>query len=457
MPVSRIRPDAGSATGGATMGILNEFKEFAVKGNAIDLAVGVVIGAAFGKIVTSLVNDVIMPPIGMLVGGVDFSYLTVPLRDKTDAAPAIVLRYGVFINTIIDFLIVAIANALIARVDPDLLLDRVDIDRLLGRIDVDALVGKVDANALVERVDLNGLVDRVDVDQLIGRVDPNTLLERVDVNALVERVDAQAVVDKVDPNPLLDRVDIDKVVDRIDIPTIVERANVSDIVGESTGRVAGSVLDAARRQLVSLDEIVGLFAYRLVRRDLSKVKVGPPELVGRNTQDAEGRGVVEGHYAGPVSRFVAFMIDVGVIFGVYTVSVSLVSFFLVSILQFDIPQGSHVAGFGVVLLGSWAFSYYLVGLVVAGSTVGKGLVGLKVVSKDGSPLNGRQAFVRVITYPISFIVFGLGLLGIAFGKEHRAWHDKFAGTCEVYEWGKRSDAALPAPLTQWLEKRAGKV
>ena len=109
MPVSRIRPDAGSATGGATMGILNEFKEFAVKGNAIDLAVGVVIGAAFGKIVTSLVNDVIMPPIGMLVGGVDFSYLAVTLRDKTDAAPAIVLRYGVFINTIIDFMIVAIA------------------------------------------------------------------------------------------------------------------------------------------------------------------------------------------------------------------------------------------------------------------------------------------------------------------------------------------------------------
>ena len=109
MPVSRIRPDAGSATGGATMGILNEFKEFAVKGNAIDLAVGVVIGAAFGKIVTSLVNDVIMPPIGMLVGGVDFSYLSATLREKTDTAPAIVLKYGVFINTIIDFLIVALA------------------------------------------------------------------------------------------------------------------------------------------------------------------------------------------------------------------------------------------------------------------------------------------------------------------------------------------------------------
>lgn len=91
------------------MGIINEFKEFAVKGNAIDLAVGVVIGAAFGKIVTSLVSDVIMPPIGLLVGGVDFSYLAVTLREKTDAAPAVVLKYGAFINTIIDFLIVAIA------------------------------------------------------------------------------------------------------------------------------------------------------------------------------------------------------------------------------------------------------------------------------------------------------------------------------------------------------------
>jgi large conductance mechanosensitive channel len=91
------------------MGLVQEFKEFAVKGNAIDLAVGVVIGAAFGKIVSSLVSDVIMPPIGLLVGGVDFSYLALTLREKTDAAPAVVLKYGVFINTIIDFLIVALA------------------------------------------------------------------------------------------------------------------------------------------------------------------------------------------------------------------------------------------------------------------------------------------------------------------------------------------------------------
>ena len=97
------------------MGILKEFQEFAVKGNAVDLAVGVVIGAAFGKIVTSLVNDVIMPPVGVLVGGVDFSGLAVRLREKTETHPEVVLRYGAFINTIIDFVIVAAAIFLMVK------------------------------------------------------------------------------------------------------------------------------------------------------------------------------------------------------------------------------------------------------------------------------------------------------------------------------------------------------
>lgn len=98
------------------MGIVNEFREFAVKGNAVDLAVGVVIGAAFGKIVSSLVSDVIMPPIGVLLGGVDFSHLVLTLREKTETAPAVVLKYGVFINTIIDFLIIAVAIFALVKV-----------------------------------------------------------------------------------------------------------------------------------------------------------------------------------------------------------------------------------------------------------------------------------------------------------------------------------------------------
>jgi large conductance mechanosensitive channel len=96
--------------------MLKEFKEFAMRGNVVDLAIGIVIGAAFGKIVTSLVNDVIMPPIGLLLGNVDFTNLFVALNGQAysslaaaDAAGAPVIRYGLFINTLLDFLIVALA------------------------------------------------------------------------------------------------------------------------------------------------------------------------------------------------------------------------------------------------------------------------------------------------------------------------------------------------------------
>jgi large conductance mechanosensitive channel len=91
------------------MQVLKEFKEFAVRGNVVDMAVGIIIGSAFGKIVSSLVQDVIMPPIGLLMGNVDFSTLAITLREKTETAEAITLKYGVFINTILDFTIVAFA------------------------------------------------------------------------------------------------------------------------------------------------------------------------------------------------------------------------------------------------------------------------------------------------------------------------------------------------------------
>ncbi|MDD1752482.1 MAG: large-conductance mechanosensitive channel protein MscL [Methanotrichaceae archaeon] len=98
------------------MGIISEFKEFAVKGNVVDLAVGFILGVAFSKIVTSLVNDIIMPPIGMLLGGVNFADLYITLNGQSypslvaaKAAGAPVIAYGSFINTIIEFLIVALA------------------------------------------------------------------------------------------------------------------------------------------------------------------------------------------------------------------------------------------------------------------------------------------------------------------------------------------------------------
>ena len=97
------------------MSIIKEFKEFAVKGDAVDMAVGIVIGAAFGKIVSSLVNDVIMPPIGLLLGGVDLKNLAITLKAATLDKPAVTLNYGVFLNNVLDFLIVAFAIFMVIK------------------------------------------------------------------------------------------------------------------------------------------------------------------------------------------------------------------------------------------------------------------------------------------------------------------------------------------------------
>jgi large conductance mechanosensitive channel len=102
------------------MKIVQEFKQFAMKGNVVDMAVGIIIGAAFGKIVSSLVNDVIMPPLGLLIGGVDFTELKITLKEAfTDqagnAVNAVTINYGTFVQTAFDFLIVAFAIFLMIK------------------------------------------------------------------------------------------------------------------------------------------------------------------------------------------------------------------------------------------------------------------------------------------------------------------------------------------------------
>ncbi len=97
------------------MGMIKDFKEFAAKGNVVDMAVGVIIGGAFGKIVSSFVSDVLMPPIGMALGNVDFSKLKIVLKEAAGEAPEVAIKYGVFINTVIDFLIVAVCIFMVIK------------------------------------------------------------------------------------------------------------------------------------------------------------------------------------------------------------------------------------------------------------------------------------------------------------------------------------------------------
>jgi large conductance mechanosensitive channel len=97
------------------MKIIQEFKQFIMRGNVIDIAVGIIIGIAFGKIVSSFVADVIMPPIGILLGGLDFSNLALTLKEGSEGVEPVLLKYGVFINTVIDFLIIGFVIFIIVK------------------------------------------------------------------------------------------------------------------------------------------------------------------------------------------------------------------------------------------------------------------------------------------------------------------------------------------------------
>ena len=100
---------------GTNMSMMSEFKDFAMKGNVVDMAVGIVIGGAFGKIVSSFVADVLMPPIGIMLGNVNFSELAVTLQAASDGGEAVLIKYGVFLQTVVDFIIIAFAIFMVVK------------------------------------------------------------------------------------------------------------------------------------------------------------------------------------------------------------------------------------------------------------------------------------------------------------------------------------------------------
>lgn len=163
-----------------------------------------------------------------------------------------------------------------------------------------------------------------------------------------------------------------------------------------------------------------------------------------------------GHYAGAFTRAAAFLIDWFLITSVYGVIVAVTQWFSGTFLGVDtgIGDGNRLA-WAIGFVG-WAFLYLTVGLMISGRTVGKRLLGLRVVTREGLPLSAGRATVRVVSQPVSFLLLGLGLVGIVTGKERRALHDVIAGTAVIYDWGDRP-AEVPAPLTRWLERRGAAV
>jgi len=300
----------------------------------------------------------------------------------------------------------------------------------------DRVLDLVDPNLVLDHIDINALLDRVDVNDLLDRVDVDKLLERVDVDALMARAD------------------IDALMDRVDITKIVERAGIPEIVAESTTHLGGSALDLFRRPLVGLDEIFFRVLNRLVRRNPNEFPTGPGDLVDWvDQQKGEREPIKTGRYAGPLTRLLAVIMDSFVI----TASFALIMGGVVFLIDLLVPNFSLPVSRGLwygATLGLWAFIYVWFSLALFGKTLGKAVLGVRVVGSDGTlTLHGRQAFVRTITYPLSFAIVGLGLVGAVFGRERRTWHDHFARSAVVYDWGSRT-AAMPTPLARFLERRA---
>jgi uncharacterized RDD family membrane protein YckC len=270
-------------------------------------------------------------------------------------------------------------------------------------------------------------------------------MERVDVNALLRRVDVNALIGRVDVNAILERVDIDKIVERVDVNALASRVEVGSLVGRGTEGLLKSFLDLLRRQVVGLDVIITRLFGVIDRRDKA-VFDGPPLLrpAGAGAADVSGR------YAGPISRLLAFGLDIVIVLATFAGGSAALSFFI------QLVSGYHLArteGAGwIAAVSVWWFLYAWGGLALAGRTLGKLLLGLRVVATDGSPLSQRSALLRVVVFPISLVLAGVNVVLVMLHRERRALHDLVSGTCVVYDWGDRP-AEMPAPLSWWLSRR----
>jgi uncharacterized RDD family membrane protein YckC len=164
---------------------------------------------------------------------------------------------------------------------------------------------------------------------------------------------------------------------------------------------------------------------------------------GTSSEPIAGR---QGHYAGAVSRLVAFAADVGASWGLFTLGAAALSFSiqLVSGTKFSLTNYQIASLVAAVV---WEFIYFAYQWSLSGKTIGMAVLGIRVVRTDGSPIGARQAVIRTLTLPLSFLLLGLGFLGILTNRRRYALHDRLAGTAVVYSWDAR------AARLRWLAKQ----
>jgi uncharacterized RDD family membrane protein YckC len=278
------------------------------------------------------------------------------------------------------------------------------------------------------------------------------VVSALDVNALLDRVDLNAVLDQVDIERVLDRIDLDRLLGRIDIDALVEQTDLGAVIARSSSGVASDALDVVRSQTVGLDEFIARWMGRLRHRPYTGPP-GPPgpsdglrakEVMTARAGDAppSGRPIIaretlQGKCVGFASRFVAFAVDVGVSLGVFMLALAAISFAARVLTGKDIAWNRGDV-WVVIAYAIWGFIYFAHSWAASGRTVGMALFGVRVVRDDGTDASGRRAIVRTLALPLSFLLLGLGFVGILLGDERRALHDVIAGTAVIYSWDARA-------------------
>jgi uncharacterized RDD family membrane protein YckC len=161
------------------------------------------------------------------------------------------------------------------------------------------------------------------------------------------------------------------------------------------------------------------------------------------SEPIEGR---QGHYAGAVSRLVAFAADVGASWGLFTLGAAALTFTIQLLTGSKFSLDKHQIA-SLVAAAVWEFIYFAYQWALSGKTIGMAVLGIRVVRTDGSPLGPRQAVVRTLALPLSFLILGLGFVGILTNRDRHALHDRIAGTAVVYSWDAR------AARLRWLARQ----
>ena len=314
-------------------------------------------------------------------------------------------------------------QGLVDDLDVQVLLDKIDLDALIKQIDLDAVLADIDVNALIDRIDMDRVLDRVDLERVLGRIDVDALLARADLDQVLASIDLNALIDRLDVDRVIEKVDIDAVVGRVDFDAIVQQTEVGSIVAHSTTSVLVKILDVGRHQAVAVDDVVHGWADRVFRRDRG-VRRGPALPEGSGAAGGElvttealaattiptkpasrhelERRRLEGAYAGAVSRLVGYIIDIFIVTTSFAFGAAVFEYVVSTVLPVEVDLADMPVVSGIAL-GVWGFTYFTYSLASTGRTVGKAIVGTRVVRADGGDLRAGRAALRVLMMPLSFL------------------------------------------------------